>query len=217
MTKLVIAIDGPVGSGKSTVARRVAELLGYIYVDTGAMYRAVAFKALRHGLALDGHDEELVALARATRIDLRAEDGTQRVLLDGEDVTKRFARRKFRKPLQSCGESRSAPSAGGRAAPRRRAGRRGDGRARHRQRGVSRCAAENFSYCFAGNARGAALARAPAEGRRISICNARWKKFTNATGATASGPPRRWCAPRMRWWWTARRWNRKKWRVWWCC
>ena len=85
--KLIIAIDGPVGSGKSTLARRVAELLGYVYVDTGAMYRALALKALRNGLALDGHDEEFVALARATRIDLRAEDGTQRVLLDQNDVT----------------------------------------------------------------------------------------------------------------------------------
>jgi CMP/dCMP kinase len=66
--KLIIAIDGPVGSGKSTLARRVAELLGYIYVDTGAMYRALALKALRNGLALDGHDEELVTLARGTRI-----------------------------------------------------------------------------------------------------------------------------------------------------
>src|SRR5579863_8638192 len=75
LKKLIIAIDGPVGSGKSTLARRVAELLGYVYVDTGAMYRALAFKALRNGLGLDGHDERLVALARATRIDLRAEDG----------------------------------------------------------------------------------------------------------------------------------------------
>ena len=67
MKKLIIAIDGPVGSGKSTLARRVAELLGYVYVDTGAMYRALAFKALRNGLALDGHDDDLVALARARR------------------------------------------------------------------------------------------------------------------------------------------------------
>ena len=47
MSKLIIAIDGPVGSGKSTVARRVAELLGYTHLDSGAMYRAVAWKALR--------------------------------------------------------------------------------------------------------------------------------------------------------------------------
>jgi len=89
--RLVIAIDGPVGSGKSTAARRVAELLGYTYIDTGAMYRAVALKALRRKIAIgmDAHgaNDSLVALARETRIDLRAEDGTQRVFLDGEDVT----------------------------------------------------------------------------------------------------------------------------------
>lgn len=87
MQGLVIAIDGPVGSGKSTAARRVAELLGYTYIDTGAMYRAVALKALRRKMSLDSTDE-LVALAGATRIDLRAQDGGQNVLLDGEDVTK---------------------------------------------------------------------------------------------------------------------------------
>jgi cytidylate kinase len=86
MNKLIIAIDGPVGSGKSTLARRVAEMMGYVYIDTGAMYRALALKALRRGLSLDATDQ-LVALARETRIDLRAQNGTQRVILDGEDVT----------------------------------------------------------------------------------------------------------------------------------
>ena len=84
--KFVIAIDGPVGSGKSTAARRVAELLGYTYIDTGAMYRAVALKALRAKVPTDA-TEKLVALAASARIDLRPQDGTQRVLLDGEDVT----------------------------------------------------------------------------------------------------------------------------------
>jgi cytidylate kinase len=93
MQKLVIAIDGPVGSGKSTAARRVAELLGYTYIDTGAMYRAVALKALRRKISLNTNEskEALVALAGDTRIDLRAgvsaNGGTQRVFLDGEDVT----------------------------------------------------------------------------------------------------------------------------------
>jgi len=87
MQKLVVAIDGPVGSGKSTAARRVAELLGYTYIDTGAMYRAVALKALRRKISV-GATDELVALAGASRIDLRAQDGGQNVLLDGEDVTK---------------------------------------------------------------------------------------------------------------------------------
>ncbi|MGA8224067.1 MAG: (d)CMP kinase [Candidatus Acidiferrales bacterium] len=86
MQKLIIAIDGPVGSGKSTLARRVAELMGYVYIDTGAMYRALALKALRHGISLDASDA-LVQLARETRIDLRAESSTQRVFLDTEDVT----------------------------------------------------------------------------------------------------------------------------------
>jgi len=86
MQKLIIAIDGPVGSGKSTLARRVAELLGYVYIDTGAMYRALALKALRNGISLDASDA-LVQLARESRIDLRAESGSQRVFLDGEDVT----------------------------------------------------------------------------------------------------------------------------------
>jgi cytidylate kinase len=86
MRKLIIAIDGPVGSGKSTLARRVAALMDYIYIDTGAMYRAVAMKALRRGISLDEADE-LTSLAGNTRIDLQAQDGGQRVFLDGEDVS----------------------------------------------------------------------------------------------------------------------------------
>jgi CMP/dCMP kinase len=86
MKKLIIAIDGPVGSGKSTLARRVAEMMGHVYINTGAMYRALALKALRRGISLEATDQ-LVELARETRIDLRAQDGTQRVILDGEDVT----------------------------------------------------------------------------------------------------------------------------------
>jgi CMP/dCMP kinase len=86
LPKLIIAIDGPVGSGKSTVARRVAALLGYVYVDTGAMYRAVALKALRRSLSLDAA-EEIAALASNTRVDLRQPNGAQQVFLDGEDVT----------------------------------------------------------------------------------------------------------------------------------
>jgi CMP/dCMP kinase len=86
MRKLIIAIDGPVGSGKSTVARGVAELLGYTYLDSGAMYRSLALKAIRRGVSL-GDAPLLENLARETHIDLeRGADG-QKVLLDGEDVT----------------------------------------------------------------------------------------------------------------------------------
>jgi CMP/dCMP kinase len=86
VSKLIIAIDGPAGSGKSTVARRVAELLGYTYLDSGAMYRAVAWKALRDGVPLDV-PAHLAALARDARIDLVPRGGNLRVILDGEDIT----------------------------------------------------------------------------------------------------------------------------------
>ncbi|MCL5286991.1 MAG: (d)CMP kinase [Acidobacteria bacterium] len=86
MRGLIIAIDGPVGSGKSSTARRVAELLGYTYLDSGAMYRAVALKALRQGIPFDAA-AQLEALAAETRIDLLAGESGQRVLLDGADVT----------------------------------------------------------------------------------------------------------------------------------
>ena len=80
MSKLIIAIDGPVGSGKSTVARRVADLLGYVYLDSGAMYRGVAWKALRDHVPLDS-EGSVAALAGATRIDLLSGDGGFRVLV----------------------------------------------------------------------------------------------------------------------------------------
>jgi len=86
MRKLIIAIDGPVGSGKSTVARRVADLLGYTHLDSGAMYRAVAWKALCDGIPLDS-PAELEALASRVRIDLVPRGGKLHVILDGEDIT----------------------------------------------------------------------------------------------------------------------------------
>jgi len=82
--RLVIAIDGPSGAGKSTAGRALARRLGYVFLDTGAMYRAAALKALREGVSLDAGDE-LAALARRTRIDL--EGGGEAVRVDGEDVT----------------------------------------------------------------------------------------------------------------------------------
>lgn len=84
--QLIIAIDGPVGSGKTTVARRVADLLGYTYLDSGAMYRALAWKALRDAVPLDSH-AQLEALAQSTQIGLASQAGVLRVLVDGEDVT----------------------------------------------------------------------------------------------------------------------------------
>ena len=97
-TRLTIAIDGPAGSGKSTVARRVAATLGYIYLDSGAMYRALALKALERRVRLDD-EAALEALARETRIVLKPATPEQeaaglnnRVFLDGREVTEEIRR-----------------------------------------------------------------------------------------------------------------------------
>ncbi len=83
----VVAVDGPAGAGKSTVARRMAERLEFLYLDSGAMYRALALKALQHGVDL--RDEtQLSHLLGTTRIELSgAGHKAPAVLLDGEDVT----------------------------------------------------------------------------------------------------------------------------------
>ncbi len=83
----VIAIDGPAGSGKSTTAKLLARRLGFLYLDTGAMYRALTLKALRQKVDLDS-DSELINLAKKTKIDLLNQNGKLRVLLDGKDVTR---------------------------------------------------------------------------------------------------------------------------------
>ncbi len=79
-----VAIDGPAGSGKSSVAKRIAAERGFLYVDTGAMYRAVALKAMRGGVDLE--DPEAMAAAAASA-DIRFDATGGRVLLDGEDVS----------------------------------------------------------------------------------------------------------------------------------
>jgi len=79
-----VAIDGPAGAGKSTIARRLATRLSFLYIDTGAMYRAVGLWALRLGIDLDDA-HRLEPLAREAQIELRADDS--RVLLNGEDIT----------------------------------------------------------------------------------------------------------------------------------
>ncbi len=85
MKKILIAIDGPAGSGKSTTAKLVARRLGYVYIDTGAMYRAMTLKVLSSGI--DPSDEAaVVRLARGTQVSLPNGDEL-RVFLDGTDVT----------------------------------------------------------------------------------------------------------------------------------
>jgi CMP/dCMP kinase len=81
---LVVAVDGPSGAGKSTAAKALARRLGYTFIDTGAMYRALAWKALQRGVFLDDAPA-LQRLLQETRIELR--DGGRGVVLDGADVT----------------------------------------------------------------------------------------------------------------------------------
>lgn len=84
---IAIAIDGPAGAGKSTIARLAAKELGYIYVDTGALYRAIGLAASRRGIAADDKTA-VTAMLDVIRIDLAFNDnGQQVVLLDGEDVS----------------------------------------------------------------------------------------------------------------------------------
>lgn len=81
-----IAIDGPAGAGKSTIARAVAEKLNFVYVDTGAMYRAMALHFLRNGISAS--DEAAISLAAGTaNVTLSYENGVQQVILNGENVS----------------------------------------------------------------------------------------------------------------------------------
>ena len=93
MAKTVIAIDGPAASGKSTTAKLVAQKLGFLYLDTGAMYRAITLKALERGI--DVNDEDgLEKLAAGSAISFKTQDGANRILLDDRDVSQ-----KIREPL----------------------------------------------------------------------------------------------------------------------
>ncbi len=85
---MIIAIDGPAGAGKSTVAKLLAKKLGFLYIDTGAMYRALTVKAIRDGIDIR-NASRVVKMAKASRIDLIGKkDGSLEVLLDGKDVSK---------------------------------------------------------------------------------------------------------------------------------
>ncbi len=86
---MIIAIDGPAGAGKSTIAKLLAKKLGILYLDTGAMYRAVGLKAVENGV--DISDEDAVKkMLDSTTVDVKICDSVQRVYLDGQDVTGRI-------------------------------------------------------------------------------------------------------------------------------
>jgi cytidylate kinase len=84
--KLIIAIDGPAGSGKSTSAKLVAKRLNYLYIDTGAMYRAVTLFALRNKLM--GNNDEIIQMAKGLDIVLNFIDGETKITVNGEDISK---------------------------------------------------------------------------------------------------------------------------------
>ncbi|SDO95109.1 (d)CMP kinase [Halobacillus aidingensis] len=86
MNTMTIAIDGPAAAGKSTVAKKVAEKLSFIYVDTGAMYRALTWKALKQGISLEDEDG-LAQLLSQSDLNLVQSDAGQRVILDQRDVS----------------------------------------------------------------------------------------------------------------------------------
>ena len=97
-----VAIDGPAGAGKSTMARRAAQTLNFVYVDTGAIYRTVAYAALSRGISPE-NGEVVAALLPEIRLDLSWQDGIQHMLLNGCDVTA-----EIRKPEISDGASKVA-------------------------------------------------------------------------------------------------------------
>lgn len=81
-----IAIDGPAGAGKSTIAKLAAKKLNFIYVDTGALYRAIAYNAVKLGVAISD-ENQVECLLNHTQVQLKFVDGEQRVLVNGQDVT----------------------------------------------------------------------------------------------------------------------------------
>lgn len=97
-----VAIDGPAGAGKSTMARRAAQTLNFVYVDTGAIYRTVAYAALSRGISPE-NGEVVAALLPEIRLDLSWQDGIQHMLLNGCDVTA-----EIRNPEISDGASKVA-------------------------------------------------------------------------------------------------------------
>jgi len=87
--RAIITIDGPAGAGKTTIAKMVSRRLGYDYIDTGAMYRAIGWKTIREKIDLKAK-RDVIRMVRNTRVELKKKAGTIRVLLDGKDITNKI-------------------------------------------------------------------------------------------------------------------------------
>lgn len=82
-----VALDGPSGAGKSTIARKAAETFGFTYIDTGAMFRSLAYKALCEGTDIKNESEKVVSMLESTKLDIKRSEKGQLMILDGKDIT----------------------------------------------------------------------------------------------------------------------------------
>ena len=161
---LTIALDGPVGAGKSSVADEAARRLGILHLDTGAMYRAIGLYTLRQGIPLS-EEEAVSAAGRKVRVDVRYTGGAQHTLVEGEDVTGLI-----RTPEVSMAASTVARYARVRQAMvalQRRLGRgtaHAGGRQGHRHQGIASGHAEGVSHRLGGGACPAAFSGIAAKG-----------------------------------------------------
>jgi len=89
MRRINIAIDGPAGAGKSTISKHLSKMLGYIHIDTGAMYRAIGLKVLRNNISSNDR-EKIINVLNKTDIDVKLVNGNQLIFLDGEDITEKI-------------------------------------------------------------------------------------------------------------------------------
>ncbi len=90
MAYISVAVDGPAGAGKSSVSKKVASDIGYTYIDTGAMYRAAAVFAIENGIDIKTEREKLISRLDEIKIELKNENGVQKIFLNGADVTTRI-------------------------------------------------------------------------------------------------------------------------------